>query len=123
METNTEPPRNRSGTAAGCVLYTTETCPRCRELKRSLLSAGIAFEEKDAASDSEALAEMLMHGHDSVPVLAVREENPRTESASARVPGLRGRRAVGSRGADGERERKKERGRERKEKGKRKKEV
>jgi len=54
------------------VVYTTERCPRCEQLKRSLESNGVPYKEVDMSTPA-ALAELRANGvfTTSAPVLKV----------------------------------------------------
>ncbi len=54
------------------TVYTTNTCPRCEQLKKALTASGIKFENMDMATP-EALTELRINGVFtlSAPVLQV----------------------------------------------------
>lgn len=54
------------------LIYTTPTCPYCRQAKEFLRAKGIPFEEKDVSSDPIAAQEMIrVSGQRGVPVLVI----------------------------------------------------
>lgn len=57
------------------VVYTTERCPRCEQLKRSLKSDGVPYKEVDMTAPA-ALAELRGNGvfTTSAPVLKIGEK-------------------------------------------------
>lgn len=57
-------------------IYTTETCPKCKQLKSKLKKQGLEFEEVDM-QDSQWLAELRVNGIFTVdaPVLEIQTGN------------------------------------------------
>ena len=54
------------------TIYTTPTCPYCRQAKDYLRARQVAFEEKNVAADPSAAEEMVRHsGQRGVPVLLI----------------------------------------------------
>lgn len=51
------------------VLYKTTNCSRCAELKKRLEVLKIDYEERNIETDSNAMADMLMLGQWTMPVL------------------------------------------------------
>jgi len=56
----------------GITVYTTQTCPYCRQVKEYLRSRSIAFEERDVSRDPAAAEEMVrLSGQQGVPVTVI----------------------------------------------------
>ena len=74
------------------IVYTTPTCPYCRQAKQYLSSMGVPFVEKNVAADHAAAREMVQRsGQNAVPVLAIEDEviigfdRPRIDRALAQA--------------------------------------
>ena len=54
------------------IVYSTQTCPHCSNVKAYLLQKGIEFEDYDVSQDKEKAKEMIIKsGQKAVPVLEI----------------------------------------------------
>ncbi len=56
-------------------VFSTPTCPYCKQAKEFLATQGVAFEDHDVTADQEALKEMraISHGARTVPVIVIED--------------------------------------------------
>jgi glutaredoxin 3 len=72
------------------TVYSTPTCPYCRQVKEYLASRGVAFDDRDVSRDAAAAEEMVrLSGQQGVPVtvvdgtVIVGHDRPRLDAALA----------------------------------------
>lgn len=56
------------------LVYTSNTCGYCHEVKKYLDEIGVSFEEKNVSTDMEARKELMSKGFMGVPVVVIDEE-------------------------------------------------
>ncbi|MCT4632305.1 MAG: glutaredoxin family protein [Firmicutes bacterium] len=56
------------------LVYTSNTCGYCHEVKKYLDEIGVSFEEKNVSTDMEARKELMSKGFMGVPVIVIDEE-------------------------------------------------
>ena len=58
------------------VVYSTPTCPWCKRAKEYLSQKGVAYEERDVASDKDAAMEMVEKSKQmAVPVIIIDDKD------------------------------------------------